>query len=293
MSKTTKTPTFVCELPLKVNAQQEAVLLARLEAARQVYNACLGQALARREKMLHSRVYQQARAMHSGKARSQAFAEARAACGFGEYDLHSYAAQFGHSWLGDHLDSLVVQKLASRAFEAVEQYHFGKHGRPRFKSYGQLDSVEGKTNTSGLRWYEEGVKQGDTTISTGVKYVGWLGLRLEPILDSADKVVEHSLAAPVKYVRLVRRKLNGQPRFYVQLVCRGRPYRKEKHTLGTRIVGLDIGPSSIAILAPLKAILLLFCAQLARCQHALRRLQRQLDRQRRANNADHYNADGS
>src|SRR5262245_23594927 len=40
-------PTFVCEVPLRVSPAQERTLLARLEAARQVYNACLGQARRR------------------------------------------------------------------------------------------------------------------------------------------------------------------------------------------------------------------------------------------------------
>src|SRR5258708_14057242 len=40
-------PSFVCEVPLQVNRAQERILLARLEAARQVYNACLGEARRR------------------------------------------------------------------------------------------------------------------------------------------------------------------------------------------------------------------------------------------------------
>src|SRR5437773_2627575 len=56
MSKN-KIPTFVLELPLVVNEAQEKVVLARLEAARQVYNACLGEALRRRDHLLHSPAY--------------------------------------------------------------------------------------------------------------------------------------------------------------------------------------------------------------------------------------------
>src|SRR5262249_47931858 len=172
--------------------------------------------------------------------------------------------------------------------------HFGLKGRPRFKSYGQLDSLEGKTNTSGLRWEAETVKQGKEHIPTGVKYVSWLGLRLDPLLDPKDKVMQHGLAAPVKYVRLVRRKLNGRHRFYVQLVCEGIPYHKrDKHPRGKGVVGLDIGPSTIAIVSQIVALLLVFCAQLQRRDDEIRRLQRKQDRQQRANNPDNYNSDGT
>ena len=41
------TPSLVSEVPLRVTKAQEQVLLARLEAAWQVYNACLDQARVR------------------------------------------------------------------------------------------------------------------------------------------------------------------------------------------------------------------------------------------------------
>src|SRR5262245_21466068 len=104
-----ETPTFVTEIPLVVSTEQERVLLARLEAGRQVYNACLGEGLRRREALCHSRAYRAALAMKPGEERSKAFAEARKAAGFREFDLHAYGKQFGQSWLGEHLDALVVQ----------------------------------------------------------------------------------------------------------------------------------------------------------------------------------------
>jgi len=280
-----KTPSFVTELPLVVNEQQTATLLARLEAARQIYNACLGHSLKRREQYIKHPDYNTARRLPKGKARSTAFSNLAEALGFTEYALHHYATQFNHSWLADHLDSNTVQTLASRAFKAVQEYHFGSRGRPRFKSYNQLDSVEGKTNKQGILWRK-------TAENSGYE-VRWSDLVLPAVLNLDDPVILHGLQARVKYVRLVRRKLNGLNRFYVQLVCEGKPYQNPDNPLGKGTVGLDIGPSTIAIVADTQAHLLLFCAQLVRRQQAIRRLQRQLDRQRRANNPDNYNQDGT
>ena len=109
-----RTPTFVCEVPLRVSPAQERVLLARLEAARQVYNACLGQARRRVRLVRESKAFQHARTLpRDDPARKERFREARAQHGFSEYALHAYAQQFGHSWLGEHLDSLTIQTLAS------------------------------------------------------------------------------------------------------------------------------------------------------------------------------------
>ena len=274
-----KTPSFVVEIPLRLTSAQEPLLLARLEAARQVYNACLGESLKRLGLLRQSKAYQVARRLPKGKPRSEAFRKANSAVGFREYDLHAYARQFNHSWLGEHLDINTIQKLATRAFQAVQQYAFGKRGRPRFKGPNQMDSVEGKSNTSGIRWRETRVE--------------WLGLTLEAIIDPDDPVIAHGLEARVKYVRLVRRKLNGRSRFYVQLVCEGQPYQKPQNQPGEGIVGLDIGPSTIAAVSEREAFLEPFCAKVVARRSEIRRLQRRIDRQRRANNPSNYDADGT
>ena len=280
-----KTPSFVTELPLRVSPTQERLLLSRLDAGRQVYNACLGESLKRLGLLRQSKLYQAACELPRGpkdsaraKARARAFRKANAAVGYSEYALHAYAAQFNRGWLGECLDINTIQKLATRAFKASQQHAFGKRGRPRFKGSQQLDSLEGKSNASGIRWRAD--------------HIEWLGLEIEAIIDSADPVIAHGLASRIKYVRIVRRKLNGRNRFYVQLVCEGQAYAKPKNKLGQGIVGLDIGPSTLAAVGTDHAFLKQFCAELEPKRAVIRRLQRKLDRQRRASNPDNYLPDG-
>jgi hypothetical protein len=121
-------------------------------------------------------------------------------------------------------------------------------------------------------------------------------------IDWRDAVVQHSLRHPIKYARLVRRKASSPRaqgadsegyRYYVQLALEGKPYQKPKHTVGTEVVGLDIGPSTIAIVPQQgEAQLLPFCEELRPDARAKRRLQRKLDRQRRANNPENYDEKG-
>jgi putative transposase len=177
------------------------------------------------------------------------------------------------------LDSLTIQKVATRSFRSVKEYQLGKKGRPRFKGRGQFDSVEGKTNSSGILWRENVVK--------------WLGLELPAIIPPDDKVIAHGLSCKVKFVRIVRRKLGQRTRFYAQLVCEGQPYQKEKNTLGQGVTGQDIGPSNIATVTETSATLEQFCADLDARQSDIRKLQRKQDRQRRANNPANYNPDGT
>jgi putative transposase len=281
-----KTSSFICELPLAVTPSDERHLLVRLDCARQVYNACLGEALKRLTLLRASEAYQKACKMPKGargssaaNERHEAFKQANKQAGFREYDLHHYAVQFSHSWLGEHLDSNTVQKVATRAFLAVQQYALGKRGKPRFQGKRRFDSVEGKSNKCGLLWRENEVR--------------WIRLVLPAIINPKDDVIAHGLKSPVKFVRLVRRKLNGRNRFVAQLICAGQPYRKGKSKLGKGVVGLDIGPSTIAIVSDTAATFTRFCDELAPRQKEIRKLQRKMDRQRRANNPGNFNANGT
>jgi putative transposase len=274
-----RTPSFVCEVPLRVTKAQERTLLARLEAARQVYNACLGQARARARLVRESKAFQHARTLaRDDPERKRFFAQARTQHAFSDYALQTFVKPFGHTWLGEHLDSHVMQKLASRAYGAANRLLLGKARRVRFKGRNQIDTVEGKVNTSGIRWCGDRIE--------------WTGLVLTALVVPHDAVQAHGLSCPVKYVRLVRRKLGLHNRFYAQLVCEGTPYRKPQHSLGQGIVGLDLGPSTVAVVAEQGALLQPFCPAVNPNWQHLRRLERHLDRQRRANNPDHYDERG-
>jgi hypothetical protein len=85
--KKSKTPTFLLELPLSVDAGQASCLRARFEAARCLYNALLGQVLTRMKRMRADLAWQEARAIPrtQRKERSAAFAHLCQAYGFSEY----------------------------------------------------------------------------------------------------------------------------------------------------------------------------------------------------------------
>ena len=63
MAKTT-TPSFITEIPPKVDSKVESKLSARFESARQLYNTCLNEALIRMELVRKSEPYQQAKRLN-------------------------------------------------------------------------------------------------------------------------------------------------------------------------------------------------------------------------------------
>src|SRR6266545_4836337 len=278
-----RTPSFVCELPLLLVGADERYLRIRLDCARQIYNAVLGESLSRLGLLRQSKAFQAARAMpNRGKEqqreRAATFRALDVRFRLREYDLHAYAARFSHSWLGQHLDANTIQTIASRAYTAVRQYQFGVRGRPRFKGKDQFHSVEGKTNKQGLRWRDGAVVWGDLTLRARI--------------STDDPVVAHALRCPIKYVRIVRRTLNGHHRFFVQLVCAGEPYQKPQNVVGDGVIGIDPGPRTFGVAGADWGAQLDLATPLKQSRIQQRRRERQIDRQRRANNPTNYLSDG-
>src|ERR1700730_8367495 len=93
--KKSKTPTFLLELPLRVDAGQAKRLRAHFEAARCLYNALLGDAMKRLRAMRADPAWQEARALPQTQKqeRKEAFSRLREVYGFSEYALHDFAKE--------------------------------------------------------------------------------------------------------------------------------------------------------------------------------------------------------
>ncbi|HEX4208130.1 MAG TPA: hypothetical protein VHZ51_28790, partial [Ktedonobacteraceae bacterium] len=152
---TRRTPTFLLELPLVVEAGQARRLRAHLEVGRQFYNAVLSEGQKRLRQMRTDPAWAVARAIPRTQQRERhaAFSALRQKSGFSEYALHTYARTARVCWLADHLDAVLAQTLASHAYHALNRVCLGQAKRVRFKSRGRgLSSIENKRNDTGLRF---------------------------------------------------------------------------------------------------------------------------------------------
>src|SRR5215469_16666886 len=297
--KRARTPTFLLELPLQVDWSQESHVRAHLEAARRLYNALLGEAMKRLRCMRNDPAWNKARAIPRShkQERAQAFSALRKKYHFSEYEMHEYTRSARDSWIADHIDSTMAQTLATRAYQAANRVCVGKARQVRFRSKGRgINSVEGKRNDVGMRFML------DPNAGAG-GFLIWNEQVIPALIDWLDPVVQHGMRHNIKYVRLVRRKASSPQaqgadhegnRYYVQLVLEGHAFVKPKHEKpGSDIIGLDIGPATLAIVPrEAKASLITFCEELSPNAREKRRLQRKMDRQRRANNPENYDEKG-
>lgn len=203
-----------------------------------------------------------------------------------EYDLHKFVAPMCQH-VSCHLDAFTGQKIASQAWDSMKSVLFGKGKRWHYKKYGQLNSLEGKSNDSGIRYRD--------------RVLHWLGLRIPIMVRNHDAYAQEALSINrVKYCRIVRKVIRGHYRFFVQLVMEGYPPQKIDKETGmfkrqtqNASVGLDIGPQTLAISSNETVQLRELAPSVQNHEDEIRRILRQLDRQRRANNPNHYHADGT
>lgn len=287
MSKAS-TPSFIVELEIDTDSHIEAILRKRMNIARQIYNACLGEALKGLHKVRMDKGYRHLLEEPSTKERNAKLREIERAYGYSEYQLHSWAAQCGRHFHGA-IGANEVQKLATRAFKAVQKVQFGTAHKVRFKPIGDYISVEGKTNSTGLYW-----KDGIVHWGKGVQF----GVRIKKNdIYAKEALAEHR----VKYLRLVQKVIRGRERFYIQFILEGTPPEKKtkdgapRHAIGIKdaIVGIDPGTTTMAIVSEQCVELAELAPGLRHDERKRRRIQQAMDRSRRASNPDHYNADGT
>lgn len=140
-------PTFVIELALATGDQERRLLTKAFAFGRTLYNATLGQALGRLQRMREDARWRRARLMPKGRERSAIFNALHREYELTENGLRTLANRHrvnsGRNCIGAH----EAQCIGRTVYRALERYMFMGAGKPRFKSFRQgINSIEGTDN---------------------------------------------------------------------------------------------------------------------------------------------------
>ena len=257
---------FIVQFRLKTQPFQRYILEKRLEIGRQIYNALAHITLNRYREMTKRKDYREAIEQKEWKIVNVI----RKEYGFSEYSFHNLVKRMQQHFKC-HIDSQAAQKIATNLWKAYEKVFYGNGKRIHFKKYGDFNSLEGKSNKSGIR-YKEGQLE-------------WLGLKI-PVVVRTD-YEKAALEKEIAYCRIVR-----DNRYYLQIIFKGKAPDKE-HKKGKGEVGLDIGTSTLAIASKNEVKIIELADKAQPKQKEINNLLRKLDRSRRATNAENYNSDGT
>ncbi len=309
-------PTHVVSVPLRLTPSQRSMEDTRFEAARRVYNACLGEALRRCQMVRSDPAFDIAKTMPRAKRgskesgeRNKAFNEVANAHGFTERAMMTFASGLRQSWVRDHVPSQEVQVLGRRAYVAVRRWHLGLSGKPRFKTPNRgLRSLECKDLNGDLKPAFEngicvGIKQGKANTLRFAPIKPAAGRKAHDLKLERDRLLMQVAEGRVRSIRLVKSMVRGKNTFRAQFVMEGHP--PKRHEVGDGTVSIDLGPSFVAVVerpssnthsleAPVTGAAIHQLAEGAGdYTREIRRLQRKLDRQHRAGSPDCFRQDGT
>ena len=272
-----KTPTYTVEFELITTFQDRYIINKKMKVAKSIYNACLNECLKRLKAVKADKEYHTLVKTESSKQRNVRLKEIERYYGYSEYDLHHWVNKIKHHFEG-HLGINEVQKLATRAFQTVEKYHYCKAKKVFFKSFKDNISIENKSNQTGLRIKDLKIIWGTLSMSFKVK--------------NNDKYAQLALLDKTKYVRVLKHEIRGKERFFVQLIQEGLPPKKHQTSTVENRVGIDIGTSTIAVVSD-DNVYLKELADIKTPYKKLRRFDRAMDRSKRSTNPQNYNDNGT
>lgn len=279
-----KTPSFVLELKLNTSGKDRDVLDLRFSYGCRIYNTLIRHCRKQLTKLGADRRYKELlmeRISTKNDRRrvmilDKTLSDIRKDYGLTEYGLHAFVVEQQHRYKR-HIDSNTAQKIATEAWTAVSRYLFGNGKSLHFRRQEDFLSMEGKNNSAGMR-YKDG-------------RLHWNGLVIQPRLKKKDSYATAALKSRVKYCRITRRVVGSTCHYYLQLILEGTP--PAKHETGAGRCGIDIGPSTTAIVTDSCCDLSVLGENVKRHEKEIRILNRKLDRSRRAMNPENYNPDGT
>ena len=277
---------YVVELPLRIGDEESRRLAMAFEFGRTIYNATLGQALGKLTHMRQSTEWKNAFLIKKVSDRNAELKRIQKKYGLNEFGLGDMAANHRKASGKTNLIGFTEAKfIGFTVWRALERYIYAKGGRPRFKTKRRgLHSMYCCGNR-GIIWKPQ------------LQSVVWRGYRF-PALVKHTAYFQEALGSEdsprqVKICRIVRRILNCRERWFVQLVMVGLPPVRHVYAPKSETIGLDIGPSKVAMVSPNFAGFT-FLSPYGEIPWAkIRNLRRKMARSLRAMNPDNYEPSGA
>ena len=281
---------FVVEFPLKTEKYQEYILDKRFEIGRQIYNSLVNITQKRYKEMIKTKKYRTLLSSLTGNKKSDKeiwnhINDIRKQYSMSEYSFHKDVNNLRHHFK-HNIDSATAQKIATTLWKSYDKLFYGNGKSIHYKKYGEFNSLEGKSNSKGIRFRNN--------------MIIWNGLKIPVVIDYDNFYEYQAMQSQICYNRIVRKYVRNKYKYYVQIIFKGNPPVKVdaeageiKHYIGNCDVGIDIGTSTIAISSQSDVKILELADRVQNIEDQKRKLLRKMDRSRRATNPDNYNENGT
>ena len=286
------------QFPLETEQYQEDILNKRFEIGRKIYNSLVTVTQKRYKEMIKTKLYrsikEELKEIYSSKTKVN-ITRKKELCKqlnemYKQYNLNEYSFHTDIKNMQKHfknnIDSFTAQKLATNLWKSYDKLLFGKGKDVHYKRYETLNTLEGKSNNTGIRFR-------DNTLL-------WNGLNIQVKINYNNPYEYQAMQNDIAYCRIVRKFVKSKYKFYLQIVFKGvAPTKVDKetgeikHQIGSGDVGLDIGTQTIAIVSNTDVKIYELADKVQNIENQKRLIQRKMDRSKRAMNPDNFNSDGT
>ena len=310
-----QTPSYVVSTEIQLSESTAKLLEKSFRISNSAYNEALSFGLKRFEALKRNSHYQELlealRLARKGiaqlekaektakglkqqvKCYNKALSELRKAYSLTEYGLSAHLSQQRRKQGSPYqqFNAGEIQVIADQAMKTLEKVLFYqiKPHKVRFRSKFDLDvSFRNRVNTTGTRLEPSNRKDMAYRL-----YIHKASTFVDIPVKAFNKYQQLSLlrSEKIKYVQIIRKTIRGKKVYYLQIVCQGFP--PSKVTKGEGVVGIDPGISTVAFASPREVALVdLVPKNITRKEKLLKQLDQRIERSRRVNNPECYDARG-
>ena len=280
---------FIVQFSLRTEKFQEDIIDRRFEIGRKIYNSLANVTQKRYKEMIKTKQYRNLLSSLSNDKKKdkdiwKQINEIRRQYGMSEYSFHEDVKRM-QKHFKENIDAFTAQKIASTLWKAYDKLFFGNGNKIHFKRYDTLNSLDGKSNKTGIRFKDDCLL--------------WNGLNIPVLIDYDNYYEYQAMQCDISYCRILRKFVHNKNHYYVQIVFTGHPpikVNKEtgevKHIIGYGDVGIDIGTSTIAISSKSDVKIFELADKVKNIENQRRTILRKMDRSKRTTNPNNFNTNG-
>ena len=186
---------FIVEFPLKTEKYQEDILNKRFEIGRQIYNSLVNVTQKRYKEMIKTKKYRNLISSLTGNKKTdkeiwKQINDIRKQYGMSEYSFFSDVKRIRYHY-EENIDSNTARKIATSLWKSYEKFFYNNGKHIYYKKYGEMNSLEGKSNRQGIRFKDD--------------MILWNGLEIPVIIDYDNYYEYQAIQCDICYNRIVRK----------------------------------------------------------------------------------------
>jgi hypothetical protein len=288
---------FIVKLPLEAELWQQHILDRRFEYCREIYNNLRSKIIRILHYYQNTKEWKEIDKLTDYKEKSKRIQEfiKKHNLPFSEYGLICYVSKFLPRYKQYGINSIILENISGNLWRALEKYLYGKGKKLAYKEKDTFNVYRTRVKKGSFYGIKLDLTKSTLTLNINGKN-GKNGkyMTMSFIINSKSdyEMFCFTTSNEIREVIIQREWIRGKWKYYVSFTIKGKKPTKGRE-IGKGQVGIDLGPSSIAIASNNKVYIDELGKGIANIEHENKILSRKMDRSIRQNNPLQFNENGT